>query len=63
MTHRPRRSLGQNFLVDRGFRARIVEAVDIRPGETVVEIGPGRGGTHRRACSGRWGPGRSARPG
>ncbi len=43
MTHRPRRSLGQNFLVDRGFRARIVEAVDIRPGETVVEIGPGRG--------------------
>ncbi|CAN5779697.1 16S rRNA (adenine(1518)-N(6)/adenine(1519)-N(6))-dimethyltransferaseRsmA [soil metagenome] len=41
--HRPRRSLGQNFLVDRGIQARIVEAVPIVPGGTVLEIGPGKG--------------------
>jgi 16S rRNA (adenine1518-N6/adenine1519-N6)-dimethyltransferase len=41
--HRPRRSLGQNFLVDRGFQARIVDAVPIPAGGTVLEIGPGRG--------------------
>lgn len=40
---RPRRSLGQNFLVDRGISRRIVEAVGVEPGETVLEIGPGRG--------------------
>lgn len=43
MPRRPRRALGQHFLVDAGFRARIVEAVGIQPGETVLEIGPGRG--------------------
>ncbi|TVP75514.1 MAG: ribosomal RNA small subunit methyltransferase A [Gemmatimonadales bacterium] len=46
-SHRPRgrakRSLGQNFLVDRSICRRIVEAVEIQPGETVLEIGPGRG--------------------
>ncbi|MEX0855959.1 MAG: 16S rRNA (adenine(1518)-N(6)/adenine(1519)-N(6))-dimethyltransferase RsmA [Gemmatimonadota bacterium] len=43
MTSRPKRSLGQNFLVDPGLRRRIVEAVQVEPGETVLEIGPGRG--------------------
>jgi len=41
--HRPKRSLGQNFLVDRGIQARIVEAVPVVPGGTVLEIGPGKG--------------------
>jgi len=40
---RPKRSLGQNFLVDSGVARRIVSAVGIEPGDTVVEIGPGRG--------------------
>jgi 16S rRNA (adenine1518-N6/adenine1519-N6)-dimethyltransferase len=40
---RPKRSLGQNFLVDRGIAARIVEAAGVRAGEVVLEIGPGRG--------------------
>jgi len=39
----PKRSLGQNFLVDPGIAARIVQAAGVREGETVVEIGSGRG--------------------
>ena len=40
---RAKKSLGQNFLVDRRVRAKIVEAADISPTETVLEVGPGRG--------------------
>ena len=40
---RPKRSLGQNFLVDRNLAARIVASCGIGPGDTVIEIGPGRG--------------------
>jgi 16S rRNA (adenine1518-N6/adenine1519-N6)-dimethyltransferase len=38
-----RKSLGQHFLTDPRILARIADAVALRPGETVVEIGPGRG--------------------
>jgi 16S rRNA (adenine1518-N6/adenine1519-N6)-dimethyltransferase len=38
-----RKSLGQNFLVDRSAVARIVEALGDISQKTVVEIGPGRG--------------------
>jgi 16S rRNA (adenine1518-N6/adenine1519-N6)-dimethyltransferase len=34
---------GQNFLVNRGARARLVEILAPQPGETVWEIGPGLG--------------------
>ncbi|HEX7997948.1 MAG TPA: 16S rRNA (adenine(1518)-N(6)/adenine(1519)-N(6))-dimethyltransferase RsmA [Pyrinomonadaceae bacterium] len=40
---RAKKSLGQNFLVDEGVIERIVRAVAPRVGETIVEIGPGRG--------------------
>jgi 16S rRNA (adenine1518-N6/adenine1519-N6)-dimethyltransferase len=40
---RPKRSLGQNFLVDRNIAAKIVATLGIVPGDTVIEIGPGRG--------------------
>ena len=40
---RARRDLGQNFLVDRHAIDRIVEALDPRSGEPILEIGPGRG--------------------
>jgi 16S rRNA (adenine1518-N6/adenine1519-N6)-dimethyltransferase len=40
---RPKRALGQNFLVDPNLRRRIAEEARIRPGETVLEVGPGRG--------------------
>lgn len=41
--HVARRRFGQNFLIDRGIVAAIVGAVDPRPGDLLVEIGPGLG--------------------
>lgn len=38
-----RKSLGQHFLNDRRILTRIVDALAPGPGDTVVEIGPGRG--------------------
>jgi 16S rRNA (adenine1518-N6/adenine1519-N6)-dimethyltransferase len=40
---RARRRFGQHFLHDPGVIARIVAAIDPRPGERLVEIGPGTG--------------------
>jgi 16S rRNA (adenine1518-N6/adenine1519-N6)-dimethyltransferase len=39
----PRKSLGQNFLVDGRALERIVEAAELRPEDIVLEIGPGLG--------------------
>ena len=39
----PRRSLGQNFLVDDGSAKRIVDAAGVQPNDLVFEIGPGLG--------------------
>jgi 16S rRNA (adenine1518-N6/adenine1519-N6)-dimethyltransferase len=41
--HPPRKRFGQNFLADRHYVARIVDAVDPAPGDNLVEIGPGLG--------------------
>ncbi len=38
-----RKRFGQHFLVDPAVIERIVAAIDPRPGEALVEIGPGRG--------------------
>ena len=38
-----RKSLGQHFLTDRTVLENIVDAVEIQPDDTVLEIGPGRG--------------------
>lgn len=40
--HRARRRFGQNFLHDPRVIARIVDAIDPRPGDAIVEIGPGQ---------------------
>jgi 16S rRNA (adenine1518-N6/adenine1519-N6)-dimethyltransferase len=40
---RPRKRYGQHFLHDPAIIARLVEAIDPRPGRRLVEIGPGRG--------------------
>lgn len=39
----PKKSLGQCFLTERQYAQEIVAALQIREGDTVVEIGPGRG--------------------
>lgn len=41
--HRPRKRFGQNFLHDPGVIQRILQSIDPRPGEHLVEIGPGQG--------------------
>jgi 16S rRNA (adenine1518-N6/adenine1519-N6)-dimethyltransferase len=41
--HRPKKALGQNFLTDRRVLEQIVAAVDVAPGDAVLEVGPGRG--------------------
>ena len=41
--HVARRRFGQHFLADRSVVERIVQAIDPRPGEALVEIGPGLG--------------------
>ena len=39
--HIPRRRFGQHFLVDAHYVRRILDAIDPRPGDNLVEIGPG----------------------
>ncbi len=40
---RPRKGLGQNFLVDPTVPPRIAAAAALAPGDTVIEVGPGLG--------------------
>jgi len=41
MPHIPRKRFGQHFLTDAAVIDAIVQAIDPRPGQAVVEIGPG----------------------
>ena len=41
--HQARRRFGQHFLADTGVVEAIVDAIDPRPGQALVEIGPGLG--------------------
>jgi 16S rRNA (adenine1518-N6/adenine1519-N6)-dimethyltransferase len=41
--HSPKKSFGQNFLTSVPARIKIVEAGDLLPSDTVLEIGPGKG--------------------
>jgi 16S rRNA (adenine1518-N6/adenine1519-N6)-dimethyltransferase len=41
MKHIPRKRFGQHFLTDRGIIQDIMGAIDPKPGEPMVEIGPG----------------------
>lgn len=43
MSHQPRKRFGQNFLQDRSVIERILAAIDPRPADHLLEIGPGRG--------------------
>ncbi len=46
--HRPRKRFGQHWLVDAGVLDRIVAAAELRVGERVLEVGPGRGALSER---------------
>lgn len=51
--HRPRKRFGQHFLHDESVVARIVRAIGAKPGDRIVEIGPGLGaltGALLQAC-------------
>jgi len=39
----PSKKLGQNFLVDANVAKWIVDQLEVKPGDTVVEVGPGTG--------------------
>ncbi|MDP2648134.1 MAG: 16S rRNA (adenine(1518)-N(6)/adenine(1519)-N(6))-dimethyltransferase RsmA [Candidatus Yanofskybacteria bacterium] len=39
----PKKSLGQNFLINRGVVEKIIRAADLKKDDTVLEIGPGTG--------------------
>jgi 16S rRNA (adenine1518-N6/adenine1519-N6)-dimethyltransferase len=41
--HQPRKRFGQHFLTDTGVIDAIVAAIDPRPGDALIEIGPGLG--------------------
>jgi 16S rRNA (adenine1518-N6/adenine1519-N6)-dimethyltransferase len=47
----PRRSLSQNFLTDGAALDAIVAAAELKPGDRVVEVGPGLGVLTRRLLS------------
>ncbi|GAB4577680.1 MAG: 16S rRNA (adenine(1518)-N(6)/adenine(1519)-N(6)) -dimethyltransferase RsmA [Anaerolineales bacterium] len=47
----PKKSLGQNFLTDPNLLERIVEAGQVTPTDTVLEIGPGLGSLTRHLAA------------
>jgi len=46
--HRARKRFGQHWLMDQAVLDRIVAAAEIEPGESLLEIGPGRGALSER---------------
>ena len=44
---RPKKSLGQNFMMDEGVLAHITTAAALSPGDPVLEVGPGTGALTR----------------
>lgn len=52
--HRARKRFGQNFLHDQHWIGRIVRSIDAKPGDALIEIGPGQAALTREivACAG-----------
>ena len=40
---KPNKRLGQNFLIDKNILRKIIESADIKPTDTIIEVGPGIG--------------------
>lgn len=49
-THRHKKQLGQHFLSSPGIVEKIIRAVAPKPGEFIVEIGPGGGALTFPCC-------------
>jgi len=47
LSHRPRRRFGQNFLVDLAVIQQIIDCIQPKSGQRIVEIGPGKGAITR----------------
>lgn len=43
MRIKPKKSLGQNFLIDENIRRKIIACLELKPSDIVLEIGSGRG--------------------
>ena len=43
MSFKPKKSLGQNFLIDKNIIDKIIKASDINSGDEILEVGPGTG--------------------
>ena len=39
----PKKSLGQNFLIDKNIIDIIINAGDVKKNDTILEVGPGTG--------------------
>jgi len=48
---KPKKSLGQNFLIDEGAAGPILEAAELSPHDVVLEVGPGLGALTRRLAA------------
>jgi 16S rRNA (adenine1518-N6/adenine1519-N6)-dimethyltransferase len=40
---KPSKGLGQNFLIDRNILNKIIDSANIKPSDTILEVGPGMG--------------------
>lgn len=49
--HRARKRFGQNFLHDRHWIERIVRGIDPKPGDALIEIGPGQAALTREVVA------------
>ena len=43
MTSKPKKSLGQNFLINQGIVQKIIAAAELKNSDNVLEVGPGKG--------------------
>jgi 16S rRNA (adenine1518-N6/adenine1519-N6)-dimethyltransferase len=43
MRIKPKKRLGQNFLIDKNIQRKIIDSLELKPADTVFEIGAGRG--------------------
>jgi 16S rRNA (adenine1518-N6/adenine1519-N6)-dimethyltransferase len=48
MQNSPKKQFGQNFLVSQFYIDKIIDSLDVKSGDTLVEIGPGKGALSKK---------------